>query len=113
MEDLKISTMLTKSLADYSVVTPSVAAAKLVENKGFTVKSGTLVNYIISKSISGAQVRDKVILFEDATSGDYDINYYLNHQLIPAVEQILALGNITKDEIISLDSSQQSLGDWA
>jgi DNA polymerase elongation subunit (family B) len=43
-------------------------------------------------------IRERAKLPDEA--GDYDISYYIEHQIIPAVENIFAIFGITKDDLI-------------
>ena len=54
-------------------------------------------------------IRDKVKLPEE--KGEYDIEYYLNHQILPAVENILQVFNIDVHELID-GKKQDKLNKW-
>jgi len=52
---------------------------------------GDLIQYYISEE-NGKLIRDKVKLSTE--KGKYDIKYYLENQIIPAVENILQVFNV-------------------
>jgi DNA polymerase, archaea type len=107
LEKVIIKTQITKELSRYSSIGPHVAVAqKMVEN-GFPVEPGMVVEYVIAKG-SGL-VRDRAKLAEEVNEGDYDANYYLNHQIIPVLSSIFQVLGYSEDEIFS-ESSQKGLG---
>ena len=99
-----LSVKLQKSLKRYEHVTPYVAAARLMQNKELRVHRGINVNYIIAKG--EGKISDRVKLPEDSTNEDYDPEYYINNQIIPAVEPLFKIFNITKEQL--LEEKEQS-----
>jgi len=97
-EELIISTRITKELKHYTATGPNVAIALKMQDKGIKVGAGTLVKYIVKEG--PGMVRDKAELPEDMKGGDYDAEYYINHQILPAVEQILKVCGYEKDTIL-------------
>ena len=67
-----------------------------MKEKGMKIGPGSMIHYII---IAGEKrIRDKAMLPEEVKEGDYDPDYYINNQIIPAVESIFnVLGY--KDEL--------------
>jgi DNA polymerase Pol2 len=107
LSDLVITTKLTKKISSYSSIGPHVTAAIKMREKGINVEPGTLIKYIISKPANpkGRQkISDNVMLFEDATVKDYDEEYYIEKQLIPAIESIFK----TLGKEINLGKGRQS-----
>jgi len=91
LSDFMITTKLTKKISNYSSRGPHVAAAIKMREKGLSVEPGTLIRYIIAKPKNAKnkqRISDNVMLFEDACIDDYDEEYYIEKQLIPAVESI-------------------------
>ena len=108
---LVIKTKLTKALGSYANVGPHVAVALRMKNKGIFVGPGSMIEYIISDK-GGKNVRDKARLIEECKNGEYDVEYYLDNQILPATEKIFeALGYEKKD--ILKKKEQPKLGDFS
>jgi DNA polymerase, archaea type len=97
-EKVILQTQLQKSLDKYEHITPYVAAAKLMKEKGFNVKPGTIIKYIIVKGSD--KISKRVKLPEDTTQYEYDPEYYINNQLISALEPIFRILDISKEELL-------------
>lgn len=105
-EDILIRTQLKKPISEYKAITPHVIAAKKMEEQGIPVDVGMLLSYFIAETRETKKlVREKVKLPDE--KGEYDISYYLEHQIIPAVENIFEVFGIKKDEL--LGKKQKSL----
>jgi DNA polymerase, archaea type len=103
-EKLIIKTQITKELNSYSSIGPHVAVAMRMVDKGEQIHPGTVVEYIITSG-SGL-IREKAKLLEEAKN--YDVDYYLNNQLLPAVSSIfLVLGY--KEEDLLGEGKQEGL----
>ncbi len=108
-EDILIRTQLKKPISDYLSITPHVIAAKKMEERGIPVDVGMLIQYFIAETRETTKlVREKVKLPDE--KGEYNIDYYLNHQIIPAIENIFDVFGIHKEDI--LGKKQQTLGDF-
>lgn len=118
MKDLIIKTQLKKPIHEYKAEAPHVTIAKKMKELGLPVEIGMLIQYYIRKpethqiSRSGktkALVRERARLPEE--NGEYDINYYLNNQILPAVENILEVFDLNTKEILN-GKKQMSLGEF-
>jgi len=99
-EEIMIRTQLKKPLSEYKSITPHVIAAEKMKEKGMPINIGMLVRYFIAETREKkVLVREKVKLEDE--KGEYNIEYYLNHQIIPAVDNIFQVFNINVKEIIS------------
>ena len=108
--DLIIKTQLKKPLSEYKAITPHVIAARKMQEEKIPVSQGNLIEYFISESKEKKKlVRDKVKLPDE--KGDYDIEYYLNHQILPAVENIFQVFDVNIKEILD-GKKQTTLGDF-
>jgi len=106
-EKIIIRTQLKKPLSEYKAITPHVIAAQKMKEKNLPVHIGMLVEYFISETREKkALVREKVKLNDE--KGEYNIDYYLNNQVIPAVENIFQVFNINIEEVIA-GSKQNTL----
>jgi len=108
-DEMIITTKISKPLDQYSAVGPHVVVARSMEAKGNKIKPGSIVKYII-KSGEGI-IREKASLPEEVDAGDYDSDYYINNQIIPAVEQILRVCGYEKDQILG-KGVQKGLGSF-
>jgi DNA polymerase I len=85
LEELAISTQLKKDPENYDIVSPEVSAVKKAMEKGKHMEKGSVVQYVITSK--GKSISDKAMLLELAE--DYDPEYYVNNQVLPAVMKIL------------------------
>jgi len=109
-EDLIIKTQLKKPLSEYKAISPHVIAAKKMQEQKIPISQGNLIEYYIAETESKKKlVRDKVKLPEE--KGEYNIEYYLERQILPAVENIFQVFDINIKEIID-GKKQTTLGDF-
>lgn len=108
-KDLIIHTQITKPLDQYKQVGPHVVAAKRIEDHGIKVTRGTIVQYIIVKG--KGSISQRAIPYEYSEGYEYDKDYYINNQMIPAIERIMySFGYSKKDlEDMARGEVQQSL----
>lgn len=67
------------------------------------------MTYAITKKETS--ISDKARIMEGVVEGDYDQEYYIDNQVIPAVARILESLGYTEDELKGT-GKQMSLGDW-
>jgi DNA polymerase I len=104
---LIIKTQITKDISSYSSISPHVAIARKIQDKGEKIYPGRSIEYVIVKG--KGLIRDKAKLPEEVKDGDYDPKYYIEHQIMPALSGIFSvLGFNDKD--LSKESSQTGLG---
>ncbi len=109
-EEIIIRTQLKKPISEYKAITPHVMAAQRIKERGLPIDIGMLLEYFIAETREKkALVREKVKLLDE--KGEYNIQYYLEHQLIPAVENIFEVFNINIKEIAE-GKKQKKLGDF-
>jgi len=106
-DKLIIKTQITRELEDYSSTSPHVAVAHRMVEKGKKIVPGTVVEYIIVKG--GGIISDRAKLVEEVKEGEYDPDYYLNNQIIPAVSSIFLVLGYSEEDLFK-DSSQVGLG---
>ncbi len=108
MEELVIITQLNKDpRAGYVVISPELAAAKKLIAKGVPLEQGSLVSYVIGRK--GASISEKAVPADAAT--DYDADYYINNQILPAVMKILKELGYDEHQLKGL-GKQKSLGSF-
>ena len=109
-KDLIIRTQLKKPLDEYKAITPHVIAARKIKEKNLPVDIGMLIEYFIAETREKKTlVRDKVKLPNE--KGEYNIKYYLERQILPAVENIFQVFNINLKEVIE-GKKQMKLGEF-
>jgi DNA polymerase I/DNA polymerase-2 len=111
-EDLLIKTQLKKSLSEYKAISPHVIAARKMKEQEIPVSQGNLISYFIAETKPGTKsklVREKVKLPHE--EGEYNVQYYLERQIIPAVENILQVFGINAKELIE-GKKQMTLEDF-
>ena len=109
-EELIIRTMLKKPLSEYRAISPHVVAARKMQEKEIPISGGNLIEYYIAETREKKRlVREKVKLPEE--KGEYDIKYYLERQILPAVEAIFHIFSIEIEEIMA-GKKQMKLGDF-
>ena len=108
-KELIIHTQITKPLDQYKQVGPHVVAARKIEEHGIKVTRGTIVQYIIVKG--KGSISQRAIPYEYSEGYEYDKDYYINNQMIPAIERIMySFGYSKKDlEDMARGEVQQSL----
>lgn len=106
LSKLIIKTQITKELNYYSSIAPHVAIAWQMVKKGERIAPGSIIEYIICKG-SGL-VRDRAKIPTDVNPGDYDADYYLNNQLLPAVSSIFNVLGYKEEDLVG--KGQTGLG---
>ncbi len=98
MKELVINTQLRKSIDSYDSKSPELAAARKALESGAKRRDElehAVIGYVITKS--GSSVSDKARLEEMAK--DYDPDYYISHQVLPATMRILKELNFSEEEL--------------
>lgn len=109
-EDLIIRTQLKKPISEYKAISPHVVAARKMQEQEIQLSQGKLIEYYIAETNTKSKlVRDKVKLPDE--EGEYEIDYYLNKQILPAIENILQVFNVDIKEIVE-EKKQMTLGDF-
>ena len=98
LEDLVIHTQLTKNPHEYAQMAPHVLAAKKSIEKGRDVKRGSIIRYVVVKGKEPISKRAEPI--EDAKISNYDPNYYIENQVLPAVGRIIESLGYSEQDIL-------------
>jgi len=104
-EELIIQTQLKKKIDEYRQIGPHVAVAKRMKQAGLPVSRGSIISYIVEQG--SGKIRDRARIPEEAR--EYDSDYYINNQIIPAVEGIFEVLGFKKKDLLG-GSEQISLG---
>lgn len=110
LEKVVIWTQLTRDISEYAAVGPHVAAAQRLKARGVDVGPGDMIKYVVTKG--KGKIRDRVKLEDEALQEEYDPDYYIEHQVIPAVERIFSVLGVSVDEFTQ-QGSQSKLGGFS
>ena len=100
-------TQLTKEILDYANKGPHVAAAQRLMNKGKKITAGSIIKYVVTQGSD--IIRNRVKLPDEVTESDYDSDYYIHNQVVPAVERIFNVLGYTKEDLLET-KEQTKLG---
>ncbi len=98
LEDLVIHTQLTKNPDKYKQMAPHVLAAKKAIARGRKVGRGSIIRYIVVKGKGPISQRAEPL--EDVDVANYDPNYYIDNQVLPAVSRIIDSLGYSHEEIV-------------
>ena len=99
LEKLVIQTRLKMRLESYEQEAPHVAVARRMEKAGMPVARGMPVSYIVVEG--KGKISQRCRIPEECSQQDYDAAYYIEHQVIPAVEKILEVFGFTKESLLA------------
>ena len=109
-QELTIKSQLKKPISEYKSISPHVIIAKKMQELKIPITPGTIIGYYVAESNRKSKlIRDRVKLPDE--KGEYDIRYYLEHQIIPAIENIFQVFNLNSKEMID-GKKQTTLGDF-
>jgi len=109
-EQIMIKTQLKKPISEYKAISPHVIAAKKMKEKEMPVDAGNLIYFFIAETREKKKLIREMVKLPDE-KGEYNIGYYLNNQILPAVENIFQVFNINIKEIIE-GKKQMTLGEF-
>ncbi len=87
LDDLIIYTQLKMPIESYRAIGPHVVAAKRLRELGHEIEPGMMIAYIEVKG--PGSISDRAIPVEDFKGKEYDPDYYVGHQVLPAVMRIM------------------------
>ena len=106
LEDLVIWEQITRPLNQYEQIGPHVKAAQKARMRGRPIAEGSVIGFIITKG--KGSISDRAEPAEDVEQDQYDPEYYIEHQIIPASMRVLKALGITKEDILS-DKKQKKI----
>ncbi len=108
-EKIIITTQLKKEIGSYDSYGPHVAAAQRMKEKGMPASPGSIIRYIVVRG--SERIRDRVRLPDEVKEGEYDPEYYVNNQIVPAVETIFRIFGYSGEELAA-EKTQKKLQAW-
>lgn len=109
LKDLAINTQMTRGMGEYVQPGPHITAAKKAMKQGMDFKTGSIITYVVTKK--GDSISDQARVIDFVEEGDYDAEYYIGHQVMPAIMRILESLGYSEQELRGL-GKQMTLGDW-
>ena len=97
-EKVIISMQLQKDISDYDARGPHVAVAQRLKNKGMNIGPGSTIRFIVTQGSD--IIRNRAKIPEEVKEKEYDPDYYIHHQVVPAVERIFNVFGCTKQELL-------------
>lgn len=105
MNDMVIHTQITKKLSDYKQIGPHVMAAQKSIAKGRKIERGSIIRYVIVKGKE--PISKRAIPIEDTDDLEYDPEYYLKNQVLPAVSRIMDSLGYSSDALAELAQKER------
>ena len=99
-----IHTQLQKPIAEYENVGPHVAVAKRMQDSGEEVGPGSMIKYVVVQGTG--KIRDRAKMPDEVMGNEYDYDYYINNQVLPAVESIFSVLGHKKEELVQPEQSK-------
>ena len=107
LDRLILKTQITRDLSSYSSFSPHVKVAQEMQAKGESIEAGTIISFVVVKG--KGSIGEKAKIPTEVKDGEYDAEYYVDHQLIPAVASIFAVLGYNEETVFK-ESSQTGLG---
>ncbi len=98
LDKVLIHTQLQKEMTDYTAKGPHVAAAQRLINQGAKIGVGSLIKYVVTAGTD--IIRNRVKLPEEVKEDEYDADYYIKNQVVPAVDKIFEVLGYSKDDLL-------------
>jgi DNA polymerase I len=97
--ELVVTSQIQKPLSSYEAVTPHTSAAKKGLERGQTLGVGSVIGYVIT-SHGGKSISERAEMEEYVKEGDYDANYYIKNQVVPAVIRVMRELGYSEQDLI-------------
>ncbi|AEC51776.1 DNA polymerase I [Pyrococcus sp. NA2] len=112
VEKLVIYEQITRPLNEYKAIGPHVAVAKRLAAKGIKIKPGMVIGYVVLRGDGPISKRAIAIEEFDGKKHKYDAEYYIENQVLPAVERILKAFGYKREDLRWQKTKQVGLGAW-
>jgi len=111
LEDLIIYTQLTMPIEQYRATGPHVEAAKKLRAKGMEIEPGMIIAYIEAKG--AGSISERAVPVEDFKGMEYDADYYVENQVLPAVMRIMEVLGYGEEDLRYAKAKQVKLAEFA
>jgi DNA polymerase elongation subunit (family B) len=99
LDDLVIYEQITRPLSEYEQIGPHVKAAQKLIEKGMPVMEGMIMGFVIV--MGSGSISDRAVPVEFVKPNQYDPEYYIHNQIIPASMRILKALGYTEEDVLS------------
>lgn len=110
LEDLIIHTRLKKPIEEYETEGPHVAAARRLRSEGKEIEPGMTIAYIVEEG--SGNIGDRAIPVSQFEGHEYDSDYYIGHQILPAVMRVMEVLGYGEEELRYEETKQTRLGSF-
>ncbi|MEM0015337.1 MAG: DNA polymerase II [Zestosphaera sp.] len=97
IEKLIIWKTLTKRVSEYEVDAPHVMAARRLEKLGIRTDVGSKIGYVVVRG--SGNISSRAYPYMLVKPNEIDVDYYINHQVIPAALRILSYFGVTEKQL--------------
>lgn len=87
LEKLVIWEQITRPLDEYRVNAPHVEVARELARRGWRIGRGVFIGYVVARG--EGPIYKRAVHYLEADTSMVDVNYYVEHQLIPVVHRVL------------------------
>ncbi|HLD83903.1 MAG TPA: DNA-directed DNA polymerase [archaeon] len=99
MDEIAISTQLSRSLEQYKTKNVHSIIARKLKEAGKSAEEGTIFSYVIKKG--AGSISDRAELSHTVGRDDYDADYYINNQILPAAFRILQTLGYRQEDLLA------------
>jgi len=110
LEKLVIWKTINKRIEEYEHEAPHVVAARRLVKAGYKVSPGDKVGYVITRG--AGRISKRAYPYFMVKPEDIDVEYYIDHQVIPAAMRILSYFGISESRLRTAASGQRSILDF-
>src|SRR3989338_9435722 len=100
-----IFTQLTKDIEGYESKGPHVKVAMRMKERGIPVSGGSIIQYIICQGAGSIGERAKFP--DEVIENEYDAEYYINNQIVPSVDRLLAVFGVDPATLAEIKSQSK------
>jgi len=94
----------------YRAIGPHVVAAKKLRAKGVEIEPGMIIAYIEAKG--AGSISDRAVPVEDFKGMEYDADYYVENQVLPAVMRIMEVLGYREEDLRYEKAKQVKLAEF-
>lgn len=98
LDELIIREQITRPLSQYEQIGPHVRAAKKALSRGVPIGEGSIISFVITKGLGS--ISDRAEPVEFVKKNQYDPDYYIYHQILPAAMRVLKALGYSKEEVL-------------
>jgi DNA polymerase elongation subunit (family B) len=99
LDELTIYEQITRPLSQYEQIGPHVKAAKKALSRGLPIGEGSVIGFVIVKGTGS--ISDRAEPVEFVKPNQYDSEYYIHHQILPASMRVLKALGYSEQEVLS------------